>query len=293
MRRFLPVILLAVAAIFCNIVQSRGQQKVCPLTLELLVGKNTFLPYEPVRFQLRLVNKGVFPVWIGLNDRWWKEVVILLRSTQNKKLCCAYSIDFIDEFTPARYSSFVLQPGQSVTSPPVWLEEWEEGVEFEGDAYYVVRRRSFIFTVQSNFVWGLVGNRRIHHCSTLTDKKIIRINKPHTQQEKDVLTLLDYYYGRPTSRVTKEKTQTLTAYGIPLEDGNLTISFLDFCRILKEAAKGTGYEAESAWLYALWLEEEDSEAAKVEYERIVKEYPGTWWAYKAQQALKELQETQR
>ena len=291
MRPLLSITLLAGAVIFCNIVQLQGQQKRCPLVLELAVNENTFLPYKPIKFKLRIVNKSPFPVWVSLNDRWWKEAVILLRSAQNEKLRCAYSIDFVGDLPPTRYSSFVLQPGQNVTSPPVWLEEWEEEIEFEGDAYYVVRRNTFILGVQLNFMWGLVGNRHVHNCSTLTAKRIIHINKPRTQQEKDALTLLDYYYGRPTSRLTKEKTQTLIAYGIPLQDGNIGISFLQFCRILKDAARGTNYEAEATWLYALWLEEEEPEAAKVEYKRIIEKFPNTWWAHQAQQALKELQQS--
>jgi|GEM_PF-3716135 len=67
---------------------------------------------------------------------------------------------------------------------------------------------------------------------------------------------------------------------------------LDFTAVVYDLARGTVYEPEAQYYYACELEFVGrKDDAIAEYKELIRKFPDTWWAYKAQQALKELQQS--
>jgi len=290
MKRMLTFVFFLSCALCSSTIAVSGGQQHAPIRLLLIAEKGRYLPYEPIKFRLRIRNEATYPVCIYLYDLWWEDGLIRIGSPQGSFQSLSLTFDGIWLQEPAYAKPTLIKPGECVESSPTWLlEEWEETAEVIDDSFYLARRKTFVLEMHMWVGWAPIWARRTYH-AVLTVKKMIKVIEPRTERENSVLVMLDYWRGRPRKR--QEVEQTFQAYNIPYDEGGIQCSPLEFLRIVRDVAKGTGYESEAACYYAFQLEDEGRiEQAKTEYRRIVGKYSNTWWAYKAQEALKELQQS--
>ena len=131
----------------------------------------------------------------------------------------------------------------------------------------------------------------------LSQKLALHIEPPKTERSQHAFLLLQFAVTERS--VTDDDIPILRAYNIPVTDeGKILLELREYLRTIRDTFPETIYAAEAAYLYAeqlrgSWEYEQKPPLKDVvaAYEWILKHHPKSWWAYKAQQALKELQQS--
>ena len=304
--RAILVVLCAVGAFWVDL--DVGRWQFCPLQMNVSTLKTSFLTREPIPFRITLTNKGSKPVVVPKMQKedWLLRVKLQVTYKLNEKrqtlfLQMPWIADDYGRMFPEKGKAVMLAPKGKIVSP--WLNALDATDCSGGDApsaplQTLVESAQIEIKILLLTAWCFPKETKMRSVD-LSQKLTLRIEPPKTERSQHAFLLLQFAVTeRP---VSEDDIPILLAHNIPVtEDGKILLGLRHYLRTIRDTFPETIYGAEAAFLYAEQLRGSWEYGHKpplrdvvAAYKWILKHHPKSWWAYKAQEALKELHQSGR
>jgi len=280
----------------------------CPLEIKVSTLKTSFLTREPIPFRITLTNQGSKPVVVPKMQKedWLLRVKLQVTYKLNGKrqtlfLQMLWIADDYGRMLPEQGRAVVLPPKGKIISP--WLNALDATDCPGGDApsaplQTLLESGQIKMKVLLLTAWCFPEEIRMRSVD-LSQKLALHIEPPKTERSQHAFLLLQFAVTERS--VTDDDIPILRAYNIPVTDeGKILLELREYLRTIRDTFPETIYAAEAAYLYAeqlrgSWEYEQKPPLKDVvaAYKWILKHHPKSWWAYKALEALKELQQSGR